>query len=47
MVRVWDIDTETYSQNFVVSEYNTKQFGEINTSFDLINRCLTYFQNLL
>ena len=43
MVRVWDIDTETYSQNFVVSEYNKKQFGEINTSFDLINRMLDLF----
>ena len=43
MVRVWDIDTKTYKQNFVVSEYNKKQFGEINTSFDLINRMLDLF----
>ena len=42
-MRVWDIDSDTYSQNFVLSEYNKKQFGEINTSFDLINRMLDLF----
>ena len=43
MVRVWEIDTETYPQNFVISEYNKKQFGEINTSFELINNMLDLF----